>query len=223
MEMIKFGSKADVLKFFEKVGASVGPRKGPNKRTNDQKELFNLREYLTTLASKDLLPFPLTVEKGESPDFTFCHDVPEVLGLEITQATTKKYQQALTETETETETEGGECDHLSGDGWSGNSPERSACAAILRAMRRKARKVRGGKYRPASRYDLLIYVDVEAFFYQPEVAVTVLLPRLRRWKTQWEGLGKVSIIARQSLYFDVTENLIPLTLFNYESQAMGQS
>jgi len=211
MEDAKFGSKGDVLKFFEEVGVSVGPRKGPNKRTNDQKELFNLRQYLTTLAENDLLAFPLVVKKGESPDFMIREGSSDFWGMEITQATTKKYQQDLTRTEGSSG-----CDLLEGDGSVGDSPEREACAAIIRAMRRKSMKTKKGKYRPASRYDLLIYVDVEAFFFDSNKSIQLLLPRLRRWKIQWQGLGRVSIIASQNLYYDVTANIIPLRLFEYE-------
>ena len=178
-------------------------------------ETFNLRQYLTTLAANGQLDFPLTVEKGESPDFMLAHGGGEPRGLEVTEATTKSWQRELTETEGNEE-----CSKATlgrGDGWVGDSAERQTCAAILRAMRRKATKVRAGKYRPASQYDVLVYVNVEAFFYDAGATIDLLTQRVARWKSQWTVLGQVHIITSLFLFSDVTR--LPKRLPLVESRA----
>ena len=99
MEAITFATIEDLKSFFKEVGGRVGPRKGLNRRTHDQKELFNLRQFLTTLAAHGKIEFPLSVEKGESPDFMLTVGGGEPLGLEVTEATTNEWQRELTETE----------------------------------------------------------------------------------------------------------------------------
>ena len=105
---------------------------------------------------------------------------------------------------------------LGRDGWVGNSAERETCAAILRAMRRKVRKIRSGKYQSASRYDLLIYVNVRAFFYDNGVTVDLLKESISKWHLQWGGLGHVNVIASCFLYYDVINNQTEFPLFKYE-------
>ncbi len=212
MELTTFDSAEHLLDYFRSVGEMVGPRKGPSKRTHDQKELYNLRQYLPTLAANGHLRFPLTVEKGESPDFLLTDGVSKKWGLEVTEATTQEWQREMTVTEGD-ETS---LQPLGRDGWAGNSAERETCAAILRAMRRKARKIRAGGYRPASRYDVLIYVNVRAFFYDADETVRLLVQRTSRWYPQWAVLGRVGVIASLHLYIDVSDNLTRLPLFNFE-------
>lgn len=214
MELVTFDSADHLVDYFRNVGEMVGPRKGLNKRTHDQKELYNLRQYLPTLAANNHLQFPLTVEKGESPDFILTDGVSTKWGLEVTEATTQEFQRELTTTEGDETT----LQLLGRDGWAGNSAERETCAAILRAMRRKANKIRAGKYRPASRYDVLIYVNVRAFFYDADDTVSLLVQRISRWYPQWAEIGRVEVIASLHLYHDVTDNLTRLPLFNFEAE-----
>ena len=211
MKLAIFSSADDLVSYFSDVGAAVGPRKGPDKRTQDQKELYNLRQYLPTLAINGLLSFPLSVEKGESPDFLLTDAKAGTWGLEVTEATTKDWQRELTMTEGAESSLVG----LGRDGWAGNSAERETCAAILRAMRRKARKIRAGGYRSVSRYDVLIYVNVRAFFYNADDAVNLLVQRAIRWNAQWAGLGRVEVLTSLRLYSDITGDRNRLTLFRY--------
>lgn len=212
MISVTFGSTKELVDYFRSVGATVGPRKGPNKRSHDQKEFYNLRQYLPTLAANGHLQFPVTLEKGESPDFLLTNSVSKTWGLEITEATTQALQRELTITEGDESS----VRPLGRDGSAGNSAERETCAAILRAMRRKAKKIRAGKYRAAARYDVLIYVNVRAFFYNADESINLLIPRVSRWRSQWTGLGRVEVITSLNLYTDVTGNLAQFPLFNYD-------
>ncbi len=208
MKSVRFDSPECLSAYFGRNGASVGPRKGTNRRTQEQKELFNVRQYLLALAANDRLGFPLILVIGDKPDFVLSNGLSEEWGLEVTEATTNKWQRELTISEGKEPS----VQLLGRDGWAGNSAERETCAAILRAMRRKAKKIRNGHYKPISRYDVLIYVNVRAFFYSDEEVFRLLLPRIARWRSQWSGLGRVEIIAALHLFHDVTQKPILLPL-----------
>jgi len=176
---IVFSSREEITAHFKAVPAIVGPRRGPNKRTKAQEERYNLRQYLLTLAEANRLAFPLRIRKGERPDYLIAEAGEEPYGLEITQGTTSSWQRELTletrpdagelvaslnDTDDETHEETVVATLLSGDGFVDDDPERDTCAAVLRAMRRKARLIRRGGYQPAARHDVLIYINVRAFF-----------------------------------------------------------
>jgi len=198
---LTIADKASAAAALGSVGLEVGPRKGPNRRTSLQREAYNLRQYLTTLSDHDLLSYPLEVAKSERPDFLLCDPINGRCGLEVTEATTRDYQRELAETE------GREGAHLlAGDGWVGNSAERECCAAILSAANRKARSIGKPGYTPATRYDLLLYVNIRAFFYDEEEMAEMLLSKARRWAAHWnrsDKLGKVSAITSHQLLYDL--------------------
>jgi hypothetical protein len=195
---LTIADKASVVRAFGAVGDEVGPRNGPDRRTPFQKEAYNLRQCLTTLADHDLLK----VAKSERPDFLLCDPIHGRFGLEVSEATTRTYQRELTATEGE---KGWHL--LSGDGWVGDSAERECCAAILRAASRKAWSIEKPGYKPAARYDLLLYINIRAFFYNEEQMAELLFSRARRWVAYWNRsgkLGKVSAITNDSLLYDLT-------------------
>ncbi len=209
METMTFDSAACLMKHLEVVGAKVDPRTESGKGTQDEKELYNLRQYLQTLATNGLLQFPLIVEKGERPDFLLKISDADPWGLEITEATTQAWQKKLTRLAGDTE----HLHPLGRDCRLGVGPEFQTCAAVLRAMRRKAEKIRRGGYRPASRYDLLIYVNVRAFFYDPDELADMLGERVSRKPAQWAALGDVYVITASHLLLNVTKDLRRLPLF----------
>ncbi|GAF81095.1 unnamed protein product, partial [marine sediment metagenome] len=59
MKSIIFRSADALLEYFRDVGLKPGPRTGPCKRTTGDIEIFDLRHYLTTLASIGRLKLPL--------------------------------------------------------------------------------------------------------------------------------------------------------------------
>ena len=213
MDVITFKSADCLISHFESAGTEVGPRSGPHKRTQDAEgaTLDPCRNPLRTVAANELLNFPLSIEKCESPDFLVTSEGTASWGLEITEATTQAWQRELTAME-KNET------HprlLRREGWRGNSAEREACAAILRAMRRKARKIKRGKYRPALRHDILIYVNMRAFFYDVQEVIELLSKSVTRWRNQWDPLGQVHVLTASELLVDVTNNLRRMPLVGY--------
>jgi hypothetical protein len=195
--LLTIADKASIIAAFGNIGLKVGPRKGPDHRTTPQREAYNLRQYLTTLADHDMLSYPLEVAKSERPDFLLCDPTNGRCGLEVTEATTRSYQHELAKTE------GQEGWHLlPGGGWVGNSAERECCAAILCAANRKARSIKKAGYTPADRYDLLLYINIRAFFYNEEDMVEMLVSKARPWAAHWK-LGKVSAITNDNLLYDL--------------------
>jgi hypothetical protein len=194
---LTIADKASVVTAFGSIGLKVGPRPGPDPettgpdpRTKFQKEAYNLRQYLTTLADHDMLSYPLEVAKAERPDFLLCDPTNGRCGLEVTEATTRSYQHELAKTE------GQEGWHLlSGDGWVGNSAERECCAAILCAANRKARSIKKPGYTPADRYDLLLYINIRAFFYNEEEMAEMLVSKSHRWVAHWNRSGKLGKVS----------------------------
>lgn len=146
------------------------------------------------------------MRKSESPDFLFENEI--TWGVEITQATNPHYQKQLTEME-----EGNfEC-ILQGDGWVGNGPEREAYSEILRAIEAKIKKIE--KYQDASRHDLLIYVDIEPFFYNSDKAIDMLRPQVKQLSSHCEKVGKISIIAHNYIYYDIVGDAIRMKQYDY--------
>jgi len=228
MESVEFGSVEELMGYFSVVGRRVGlrtsVRKGANERTKER-ELYCIRQYLTTLAPNEIIRFPIRLNKGESPDFILSYCECETWGAEVVEATTNDYQKYLANTEDSKEPDllfgfdmkksRGECGDAIWDGWVGDSPEREACAAILDAMQKKAKKIEAGKFSPLSRYDLLIYENVSAFFYDDSKAMKFLKNVVGQTPCQLASLGKVSIITGSRLYYDVTGNMTCFPIFQY--------
>ena len=85
------------------IGASVGPRTGPNRRTNGEKEDYILRRLLAEWKSRGRLQFPVDIRAerdgpGE-PDFLLCLRDGKSLGIEITEAGEQEHQRWLTRAE----------------------------------------------------------------------------------------------------------------------------
>jgi len=66
---LNIASRSHLASTFGSLGASVGPRTGPSTRSHQEKEWWCLRRYILTMADADELEFPISVVKGERPDF----------------------------------------------------------------------------------------------------------------------------------------------------------
>jgi hypothetical protein len=88
-------NRDDLRRLFQVLGVQVGPRHGPNRRTNEQKEWYCLRRYLLALAANGLLHYPVKIYKSESPDFVVCDSVRGIFGVEVTTATEQDWEREL--------------------------------------------------------------------------------------------------------------------------------
>ena len=95
---IEVGGPADLEHVFGILGRTVGPRTGPETRTHDRKEWWCLRRYIFTLSAAGQLEFPISITKGERPDFR-CEFGPRSVGIEVSEATDPQDQKGMTEFE----------------------------------------------------------------------------------------------------------------------------
>ena len=96
---IKLKNREDIQKKFLLIDGSVPARTSGRKA--EHRETHCLRIYLTHPPATDLLSFPLTVEKTESPDFLIRNSEGFIIGLEVTDASIEEDQQLMTQLEKE--------------------------------------------------------------------------------------------------------------------------
>lgn len=193
---------SNVRKEFGTLGASVGPRRGPDRRTKDQKEWYCLRRYLLTLAAHDLLSYPVEIAKSERPDFL----VDAHHGIEVTEATEEDWQRELTESEAGGDDDPAEAELIGDDGFVGEQPERDWCAAIIRAINSKVDSLNSPDY-PVTSCDLLVYVNSRmSNVVHEERAIEVLTvaaaSQLERWKA-CARLRRVAVLTNSRVLSDL--------------------
>jgi hypothetical protein len=100
---ITISSSKEVDVTFGSIGLKVGSRTGPRRRTKDDMEWYVVRRFLGETISTGLFVPPISVRKGCPPDPDFVvvgADAKEPIALiEITEATDKADQKAMTEIE----------------------------------------------------------------------------------------------------------------------------
>jgi hypothetical protein len=153
LELTSESSFVDDLGLF---GEWVGPRTGPLKRTQGQKEAYVLRRLLVALRAVGGLSYPTLIravptgEQGPSrlPDFVMKEGPGAAMGMEIVEAGEEDYQRWLThDADNRTAT-------LPDD--LGASTRRTA-DEIFRALEKKVEKFDQGHYRGMTLVDLTIY------------------------------------------------------------------
>jgi hypothetical protein len=153
--MIRLKSKSELINAFKTLGSVVGPRRGPHRRTKDDKEWYCLNRYLRSLAQHDLLSYPLCITKSERPDFKISDNDRGTYGIEVTEATEEDWQAELSrfaDSLVSTELIGG------GD-FLGDSQEIGWCETIIRSIEKKLRNLMTSSAFEVNPCDLLIYVN----------------------------------------------------------------
>lgn len=202
---LELSNNSDVPEAFGSLGAGVGPRRGPDRRTKDQKEWYCLRRYLVALAAHGSLQFPLKIIKSERPDFMI--DAPHGKhGIEVTEATEEGWQRELTESEAGKDDEPAGAQLIGGDGFVGELPERDWCAAVIRAINCKIDSLSRPDY-PASSCDLLVYVNSRTSIVVDEArAIKVLAEATEFELDRWEAcarLRRVAVLANRHILPDL--------------------
>jgi hypothetical protein len=199
---------------FETLGASVGRRRSPNRRTKDQKEWYCLRRYLLTLAGHDLLTYPFEIAKSERPDFLI--DISDGRhGIEVTEATEEDWQRELTASEASEGDDPGDAEMLEGDVFAGEQPERDWCATVIRAINRKVDRLNDPAY-PVTVCDLLVRAESRMSIVADEERAIELLaaaafPELERWKS-CARLQHVAILTHRHLLPDLSSGVEALSV-----------
>ncbi|MYB38981.1 MAG: DUF29 domain-containing protein [Gammaproteobacteria bacterium] len=152
-----FSDRATFSDDLGNLGVFVGPRRGPLRRTQEQKEDYVLRRVLVAQNRAGLLRFPFKVHASQqaprAPDFLI-EDEGGSRGLEVTEAGDQRHQRWMTETEADP---GNETVRLiPGDGWTPPHISRQ----IREAVERKVQKFDEGAYQ-GSPCDLAVYNNTE--------------------------------------------------------------
>lgn len=208
---IRIHSYEDVKRLWSSVRSLLGRTRG---REHFHEERYYRGLYLLALGHHRLLDYPFQVEQGkqhESPDFMLTSSSGEVTGLEVTKATTQWLQRAMTDSEREyrrreadSESSGSNAEpvsiSLSHGGWS-HEAEAQWCLLARKAIKKKLKKLPG--FRPASRYDLVIYDDTPL----PVVNRCKVAAALRPWVGSLDAtalkLGRISVVISLDVVFDL--------------------
>lgn len=217
MTKLTVASDAELDQAFSILGASVGPRRGPNRRTKDQKEWYCVRRYLLTLAAHKMLSYPLSIMKSDPPDFIASDQVSGTYGIEITEATEQDWQRELTVTEADEGDDPAGANLISKDGFAGEQPEHNWCSAVIRAVANKVTSLRKSDY-PVALCDVLVYVNSRRSVVACERRAIELLPAaampdVARWKA-CSRLGRVAILGNSHVIPDLLAGdlVLPITL-----------
>jgi len=187
------------------------PRRSEGRRHYHQ-EQYCLGLYLLALGRHGLLDYPVTVRKGESPDFVLIDRSGETSGLEVTRATEPWIQLKMTRADRESQRRGLAAKNSARDaesviiglselGWVGDEPEDQWCFLMRRAIERKITKLH--TFAPASRNDLLVYDDTPLPAVDRRKVLAALNPWARDLKARTRLLGRISIAISLDLLFDV--------------------
>ena len=104
-------------------------------------ELWILSRYWLGLADAELLPYPLTARKSESPDFIVEHRDGKISGLEVTEASTADFHRDMVRLEKDARSETKVDRSITDRGWVGDEPERGRASLVFDAIQRKAAKL----------------------------------------------------------------------------------
>lgn len=184
------------------IGCWVGPRVGPNKRTQDQREDYTLRRLLVAWKYAGRLEFPATIQaerqRDGEPNYVMTFPGGENLGIEIAEAGSPAWQTHLT--------------HLEKKGLSEPTADPDEFAEdrsrtineIVSSIRRKAKRIQEGSYLHPNNCDLAVYDNTA---WGGVESKSQLVEGVR---TETSALGKhfrqVHLIFSDSVWLDVLGN-----------------
>ena len=193
---IQIRSASDVRAYWLKVRDVARRTEGRSKK---QYERYYLGLYLHGLADHRVLRYPLKVLEGDSPDFMLVGKSGGPPGLEITSATDENLQAAMTRAEKDHSN--GRAFIASTQGYVGDELALEWCALVRETVERKIQKF--AKFRPASRYDLLLPDDTRMGAGDRRKVIAMLTPWVQELKQQVPKLGKISVIASLDVLYDI--------------------
>ena len=194
-------NKDALLKALRAVDISVPP---PGKaRTKAHMERWTAYRLLSSLAAAGHLSFPLSVRKGERPDFTIAMG-SEHIGLEVTQSTNSEYRKFCAFAAKERDNyfidpslftigmppmdragmiEMLDQKKLTGPGWRGDQPERLWASYVLYAVEAKIERLRSPGFGTFEQNWLAVYGNAPVGWVDPELATGILSTRMEHiWR-----------------------------------------
>ena len=205
-EALTVRGQNELRRAFQVLGAQVGPRRGLNRRTKDEKEWYCLRRYLLALDADGLLNYPIQMHKSELPDFIVCDSRRGIFGVEVTEATEQEWARELGRTDAP---DGGDTTGFTAigeDGFAGDDPEAGWSTAVINAIERKLSRFASGGLQVGI-CDLLIYVSSRTSAVANAKRATAMLlaavaSKERTW-ADYSRLGGVHILTESQLIYDL--------------------
>jgi hypothetical protein len=196
----------ELRRSFQVLGVKVGPRRGPSRRTKDDKEWYCLRRYLLALDANGLLHYPVQIHKSEKPDFIVCDSRRGIFGVEVTEATEQEWQRELGRTEAPDRGDTAAITAIDEDGFAGDGPEEDWSTAVIDAIERKVSRF-ASVASQVGICDLLIYVNSRISGVANAKRATAMLlaavaPKGRTW-VDCSRLGCVHVLTESQLVYDL--------------------
>lgn len=205
-EALTARGRDELTRAFQVLGVKVGPRRGPNQRTKDEKEWYCLRRYLLALDANGLLNYPIQIHKSETPDFIVCGGRRGIFGVEVTEATEQEWSRELSRMEMPDGGDTAAFIAVDKDGFVGNEPEEGWSSAVIDAIERKLPTFASGKLQVGI-CDLLIYLNSRiSGVANATRATAVLLAAVASKGRTWAGygrLGRVHVLTESQLAYDL--------------------
>ena len=207
---IKCENLKDLQRKISSVDCSVPVRTAGRK--SEHREMYCLRIYLTCPSVTDLLSFPLTVLKSESPDFFIQKSDGSVIGLEVAEASVEEDQELMTVLEKKPNGTMLESDIIDGKyqgrlvkpgeelfsrGMVGDSVEREWVKIVLNLIYKKTKLLNELYSEIPNRYELLIYDNSPLSGLHTETALSMLNSAIQddsRFKSFKRIYHRISII-----------------------------
>jgi hypothetical protein len=157
LRVLRFQSSDELDESLGVFGLWVGPRTGPNRRTQAEKETYVARRLIVALvrSGQQQLPFELEVNRDDRsvPDFVIVQCDGTRCGLEITEAGDPSYQAWLTRSETDGDPADSELI---------NSSIEETVDEWVRTLEGKSKHLTEGAYSAVPSCDLAIYDNTKA-------------------------------------------------------------
>ena len=184
------------------LGTWVGPRTGPLKRTQGDKEDYIFRRLVVAWKEIGEMRFPVDVRaaahgQGE-PDFELRWPDGRALGVEVTEAGREEYQAWLTRSEVVRES-----GQVTGLERHSDGPTKETVSEIMRAIESKVRTYDEGFYRGPDGCDLVVYDNTEWGGFLDK---SKLITRLGRPNDVLGRFKHVHLVTGETVHLDLFED-----------------
>lgn len=185
----RFGERLEARSYEDLLGKLAAIDRPVPRRTEGRgqadRERYCIVAYLLHLAAAGLLEYPLTIAKGEAPDFVLTFSGGRTRGVEVTEVSPEE--------------------GLRSKPWSGDEPEREWARIVLDAIERK---VNGYDYGTHHELELLLY-DLTGLgaLVKLEDGAPFLREAIRSWRRDagpQQVFSRISVLRDSALLHDVS-------------------
>lgn len=190
----RFHARETLAEDLGGLGAWVGPRTGPFKRTQGQKEDYVFRRLLVAWKQADRLRFPFTVtappDDRSHPDVVVDSSDDDFFGVEVTEAGTEVYQAWLTRFERDGNVQSFE---------SQKGPSEVFVNDVTAAIEKKIRRLRDGRNLAVPRCELAVYLNTA---WDGLLDRDPLIPEIRNKVADRQAFSAVHLVSDEIVWLD---------------------